>query len=319
MAQLQVSTQIDGPAVEAKFARLAEILRAMDTVCVAYSGGVDSAFLLAAAVQTLGASKVVAATGISPSLPGRERKAAADLARRLGCEYVEIDTTELADAKYAANSPQRCYFCKADLYGHLQEFCQQRGIRSIVNGANADDTGDWRPGMKAADDFAVRSPILQAGLTKAEVRFLSARMGLPTADKPAMACLASRFAYGTPVTADGLRMVEAAEDYLWSLGLRDFRVRHHESAPIVNSEAARLRFSSGSASGEHGENASGTPATDGPRAALARIELPVDQIVAFAQPDRRADLVARLKQIGYTYVTLDLQGFRSGSGNEVLK
>jgi uncharacterized protein len=279
---MQTQSGVDAALAESKLALLEEILRPLGPgrLCVAYSGGVDSAFLLAVAVRTLGADQVVAAIGVSPSLPQRERVEAAQLAKQLGCECVEIATTELADADYVVNSAQRCYFCKADLYRHLQELCRQRGLATIVNGANADDTGDYRPGMRAADDFAVQSPILAANMNKAEVRFLSARMGLPTADKPAMACLASRFVYGTPLSVEGLKMVESAEDYLWKLGLRNFRVRHH-----------------------------GT---------LARIELPADRIAEFAEPSRRAELVAKLKQIGYTYVTLDLQGFRSGSGNEVL-
>lgn len=268
-------------SVEQKYRQLVDLLRAMRRVCVAFSGGVDSAFLLAAAAEAVGPANVVAVTGVSPSLPARERAEAAALARRIECEYVEIETTELADADYAANSAQRCYYCKVNLYQHLQKFCEGRGITTILNGANADDTGDYRPGMKAANEMHVRSPILESGLTKAEVRTLSARMGLPTADKPAMACLASRFAYGVPVTAAGLAMIEAAEQYLWNLGLRNVRVRYHE-----------------------------------PR--LARIELPADRIAEFADPARRAELVDRLRQIGFAYVALDLQGFRSGSGNEVL-
>ncbi len=271
---------VDVPAVRAKYERLQETLRQMGTVCVAYSGGVDSAFVLAAAVRTLGPDRVTAVTGISPSLPARERAEAAELAQRLGCTHVEIDTTELANEDYASNPSNRCYFCKSDLYTHLERYAREHAIGVMVNGANADDTGDWRPGMKAADEFRVRAPLLEAGLHKDEVRFLSAEMGLPTADKPAMACLASRFPYGTRVTPEALAMVEAAEDYLWELGLRDFRVRHHDT--------------------------------------LARVELPVDRIAEFAQPDRRAELLAKFKQIGYTYITLDLQGFRSGSGNEVL-
>ena len=282
MDQTQTQSGVDAALAETKLALVEEILRSLGTkrLCVAYSGGVDSAFLLAVAARTLGAENVVAAIGVSPSLPQRERVEAAALARQLGCECVEIATTELADADYVVNSAQRCYFCKADLYTHLQKLCKERGLTTIVNGANADDSGDYRPGMRAADDFAVRSPILEANMNKAEVRFLSGRMGLPTADKPAMACLASRFAYGTPLSADGLKRVEQAEDYLWNLGLRNFRVRHHGN--------------------------------------LARVELPADRIAEFAEPARRAELVAKLKQIGYTYVTLDLQGFRSGSGNEVL-
>jgi len=223
---------------------------------------------------------VTALTGVSPALPRRELEQARDLARKFGCRMVEIETSELDDENYAANPANRCYFCKSELYAHLLRYAREHGIRVMVNGANADDTGDFRPGHQAADEFHVRSPLLEAGLGKAEIRHLSRQMHLPTADKPAMACLSSRFPYGTRVTAKALAMVEAAEDYLWALGLRDFRVRHHGN--------------------------------------LARIELPADRIAEFAQPARRDELVARLKQIGYTYVALDLQGFRSGSSNEAL-
>lgn len=285
------SAQTAGPAgIDAKYEALGGLFREMGEVVVAFSGGVDSAFVLAAAVETLGPDKVTAVTGLSGALPARERNEARDFARDLGCRHVEIRTFEIEDENYASNPADRCYFCKSELYTHLKQYADENAIRVMLNGANADDTGDWRPGMRAADEFHIRSPLLEAGLTKAEVRELSRRMGLPTADKPAMACLASRFPYGTRVTPEALAMVEAAEDYLWSLGLRDFRVRHHGAS------------------------------SDGPGTAgtLARLELPADRVAEFAEPRRRAELVARFKEIGYTYVTLDLQGFRSGSGNEVL-
>ncbi|MCG3178876.1 MAG: Pyridinium-3,5-biscarboxylic acid mononucleotide sulfurtransferase [Phycisphaerae bacterium] len=271
---------VDATQAEARYAQLADLLRGMGEVCVAFSGGVDSAFVLAAAVAALGPARVTAVTGLSGALPVRERNEARQFARDLGCRHVEIRTFEIDDENYASNPADRCYFCKSELYTHLKRYAAEHGIAFMLNGANADDRGDWRPGMAAADEFHIRSPLLECELTKAEVRHLSRKLGLPTADKPAMACLASRFPYGTRVTPEALARVEAAEDYLWGLGLRDFRVRHHDT--------------------------------------LARIELPADRIAEFAAPDRRRELVTRFREIGYTYATLDLQGFRSGSGNEVL-
>ena len=280
MSQMQTQSGVDAALAESKLALLEEILRPMGPgrLCVAYSGGVDSAFLLAVAVRTLGADKVVAAIGVSPSLPQRERVEAADLAKKLGCECVQIITTELADADYVVNSAQRCYFCKADLYGHLQKLCKERGLTTIVNGANADDTGDYRPGMRAADDFEVRSPILQANMTKAEVRFLSARMGLPTADKPAMACLASRFPYGSRITPAGLHAVDRVEEALRRLGFRQVRVRHHGSVARIEVEAADIR----------------------------RLWIP-----AVCR-----SITKLAKQQGFLYIAVDLEGYRTGSMNE---
>jgi uncharacterized protein len=214
-------------------------------------------------------------------LPRRELDVALALGRQVGFPVRVIRTDEMADARYAANPSDRCYFCKSELFVKMAALARAEGWQTIVYGENADDAGDLRPGAEAAKEFAVCAPLKEVGLTKAEIRALSAALGLPTADKPAMACLSSRVPYGEPVTVEALGMIEAAENVLWDAGFHTVRVRHHRN--------------------------------------MARIEVGAAEIERFLKNGLRDRIVGELKRIGYVYVTLDLQGYRQGSGNEVLK
>jgi uncharacterized protein len=262
----------------ARLEALDRLLGSLGRVVVGFSGGADSAFLAWRAAHVLGSQHVLAATAVSPSLSGSERRACQDLARSWGLRHVEVATAELDDPRYVANGPDRCAWCKTSLMERLVLLATAEGA-VVVLGVNADDLGDWRPGQLVAKAAGARFPLAEAGLTKAYVREASRRAGLVTWDKPQSACLASRIPYGTPVTVGTLERIERAEEALRSLGFRQVRVRHH-----------------------------------GP---VARVELePTDLARAI---ERREELVLALKAAGYTYVALDLEGFRSGSLNELIR
>ena len=253
----------------------------MGRVAVAFSGGVDSTFVLKVAVDTVGSYNVMAITGKSDSLPHEEFGEAVETAKTLGVEHVVLETRELSNPGYVRNGPDRCYHCKNTLYEQAERCLRERGAsHTLVTGTNADDLGDWRPGIKAAEEHAVAAPVAEAGLTKAEIRGLLCEWGMQAFDKPASPCLASRIAYGEEVTVEKLRMIEEAERFLRQLGLREFRVRHH-----------------------------------GP---VARIEVAPEKIAELAAPEIRTRIDTHLRQLGFAYVALDLRGFRSGSLNEVI-
>ena len=262
--------------LEAKEARLRAIFRELGGCIVAFSGGVDSALVLHVAAQELG-ERALGITARSESLAEREHAGAVHFAGAIEAHHEVIETRELHDPAYAANPVNRCYFCKSELYGRLDEIARERGIPHIVDGYNRDDEGDWRPGRQAAREHGVRSPLYEAGLRKADVRALARKLGLEVWDKPALACLSSRFPYGSAITLELLRQVDRAEQALQDAGFRACRVRHH------------------------GE--------------IARIEVPPEDIAAVADPERRARIVAGVRAAGYRYVTLDLGGYVSGGFN----
>lgn len=267
-----------------KLEQLQTLLKSYGSCLVAYSGGVDSVFLARVAHEVLG-DRALAAIADSPSLPRRELQEALDIAAKFGFPVRVIHTQEFANENYTANPANRCYFCKHELFEELTPLARSGNFAVIAYGENASDIGDFRPGAQAAAEFQVRAPLKEAGLTKAEIRGLSAQLGLPTADKPQMACLSSRVPYGETVTPEKLLMIEQAEYVLRDLGFRDVRVRHHQMQTAVTS--------------------------------LARIELAPAEIPALLADGKLAIVAEELKKIGYTHVTLDLQGYRRGSANEI--
>ncbi|MGN6552708.1 MAG: ATP-dependent sacrificial sulfur transferase LarE [Verrucomicrobiota bacterium] len=288
--------------LEEKFEQLRAILRSYGSCLVAYSGGVDSVFLARVAHDVLG-EKSLAVIADSPSLPRREFHEAIDLAEEFSFPVRVVHTNEFQNESYLANPNNRCYFCKHELFTELEPLARAEKFAVIAYGENASDIGDHRPGAKAAAEFQVRAPLKEAGLTKSEIRELSARLGLPTADKPQMACLSSRIPYGENVTPEKLRMIEAGENVLRDMGFYDVRVRHHE-----------LR------SGNSFSNFTLKPELKTAKTEiilhLARIEVGSAELGKFLQNGAAAEIAEALKKIGYAHVTLDLQGYRRGSLNE---
>jgi uncharacterized protein len=267
-------------SVSKKYSLLGSIVQEMGSLAIGYSGGVDSTLLLKVAVDTLG-DRAVAMIGRSETYPTREFQEALALAHAIGARTVVVNTEETDVLKFQENPPDRCYFCKTELFGKLEDLAARDGLAWIADGTITDDVGDFRPGMKAKSEKNVRSPLLEAGMSKADVRELSRHLGLSTWDKPAFACLSSRFPYGMGITRENLTKVDRAETLLRDMGFRYFRVRFHDER-------------------------------------TARIEVGADELPRLLLGDNREKIVGELKELGFIYVTVDLQGYRTGSMNEVL-
>jgi uncharacterized protein len=265
--------------IEAKLERLAATVRGLGSALVCYSGGVDSAFVLAIATRALG-ERAIGMTAVSPSLPPGELDEAVKLARDMGATHRVVTSNEMADPRYVANGPDRCFYCKSELYVIAEAKRAEWGLAAVLNGTNCDDLGDHRPGLEAAKKAGVRSPLVDCGFTKADVRAGSQAIGLRAWDKPALACLSSRIPYGTSVTTERLAQIGGFESELHRLGFRQVRVRYHDK--------------------------------------LARVELDPTELARAVDPEVRAEIVAAGKRSGFQYVTLDLAGYRMGSHNEVL-
>ena len=279
MADPGAAARQDPRSVEQKLADLRAAIRSLESVVVAFSAGADSTLVAKVAADELG-DRALAVTSASESLAERELREALEYAERLGVRHRVVYTNEMSNPEYRANPTNRCYHCKTELYTHLEELARREGYRHVANGLNLDDLGDYRPGLQAAREHGVRAPLQEAGLTKADVRALSRLLDVPTWDKPAMACLSSRVPYGEEITSEKLTQIDRAEQFLRDLGYRQLRVRHHGQ--------------------------------------VARIELPTEDMPGFLAAHAAA-ATDRLKSLGFLYVTLDLQGFRSGSMNEVLR
>lgn len=262
------------------YEKVNEKIRGSRRVLVAFSGGVDSTLLLKCAVLTLGKESVIAATGVSQTYPAWQLEDAEKLASLLGVRHVKFPTKELSNPRFRENPPDRCYHCKSELYRKLIEIAREEGCDGIFDGSNLDDTSDYRPGLRALRELGIRSPLMEAGFTKDDVRTASRELGLPTWDKPSMACLSSRFPYGSEITTRDLSMVDRAEVVLRELGFRQVRVRHYDT--------------------------------------LARIEVPGDEVDHLFTKEVREKVILELKRIGYRHVCVDLEGYRSGSMNEAL-
>ena len=280
LLQLRRAVPADAGEAERKLAALRVLLRDdLGGIVLGYSGGVDSAFLAKIAQEEL-SERAVAVVALSESYAAREKEAALVLANEIGIRLRTVETNELENADYAANPTNRCYFCKEELFVHLRRVADEVGIPHIAYGAIADDLGDHRPGAVAAEKYGARAPLQEVMLSKAEIRLLSKRLGLPTWDKPSLACLSSRIPYGTPVTSDLLARLDRCEEFLHDLGFRQVRVRHHD--------------------------------------AVARIEIERGEFARVLEPGVSDAIVARFKELGYTYVSLDLAGYKTGSMNAAL-